>query len=229
MTETVIRGIIHIIPIPICMKKIVCLLLVICFAQWQSIYAQIQEIDSLKHLLRIEKQDSSRCLLLEQLGYLYQESRPDSALVFADYGMDLARRTNYLKGEVKCLSRIGTIYSITGNGAKGLELMLQSLKMSEKLNDPEIRTNILRLIGDVYSDLGDMRKSLDYSLMSRKMASLLNLNQMVAVCSIGIGDSYEKIDLLDSAEFYTKQGYELAVKNNYPDLMGVALNNLGNI
>ncbi len=211
------------------MKRYTCISFLICLVQINYLCAQTQTIDSLKHLLQTEKQDSIRCLLLAQLSYQYQGSKPDSALIFAQNGLLLARKINYLKGEVKCLSRIGSIYSITGNGAKGLELMLQSLKMSETLNDEVTRVNIVRLIGDVYSDLGDLRKSLDYTLRAREIASIMHLDLQLAICSIDIGDSYEKLDQLDSAEFFTKEGYELAVKKNYPDLIGIALNNLGNI
>ena len=211
------------------MKRYTCFCFLICLMQISCIYAQIQTIDSLKHLLQTEKQDSNRCLLLEQLGFQYQGLKPDSALIYAQYGLLLARKINYLKGEVKCLSRIGSIYSITGDGAKGLELMLQSLKMSEHLNDQETRGNIIRLIGDVYSDLGDLRKSLEYTLMSREIVSTMHLDRQLTVCLIDIGDSYEKLNQLDSAKNFTEQGYELALKNNYLDLIGIALNNLGNI
>ncbi len=211
------------------MKKNICIFLFICLVQISCIYAQTRTIDSLVHLLQTEKQDSTRCLALEQLGLQYQGSKPDSALIFAQHGLLLARKINYLKGEVKCLSRIGAIYSITGNGAKGLELMLQSLKMSEHFNDQETRGNILRLIGDAYSDLGDLRKSLEYTLRSREIFSAMHLDLQLPVCLIDIGDSYEKLNQLDSAEIFTEEGYELAVKKNYTDLIGIALNNLGNI
>src|SRR5271156_106778 len=119
------------------MKGYLWIFFIICLMQISRIYAQNQMVDSLKHLLQTEKQDSIRCLILEQLGYQYQGLKPDSALIFAEHGLLLARKINFLKAEVKCLSRIGAIYSITGNGAKGLELLLQALKMSEHIDDPE--------------------------------------------------------------------------------------------
>ena len=210
------------------MKRYTCISFLICLVQI-SVYAQTQTIDSLKHLLQTEIQDSTRCLVLAQLSYQYQGLKPDSALIFAQNGLLLSRKINYLKGEVKCLSRIGSIYSITGNGAKGLELMLHSLKMSEHLNDEVTRVNIVRLIGDVYSDLGDLRKSLEYTLRARGIASVMHLDLQLAICLIDIGDSYEKLNQLDSAKIFTEEGYELSLKNNYLDLIGIALNNLGNI
>ncbi len=211
------------------MKKYTCISILICLMKVSCIYAQTQTFDSLEHLLQTEKQDSTRCLILAQLGYHYQGLKPDSALIFAQQGLLLARKINYLKGQVKCLSRIGAIYSITGNGEKGLALMLQSLKMSEHLNDQETTGNILRLIGDVYSDLGDQRKSLEYTLRAREVLSTMHLDLQLTFCLIDIGDCYEKLDQLDSAKIFTEEGYELAVKKNYPDLIGNALNNLGNI
>lgn len=194
------------------MKKYTCISILICLMQISCIYAQTQTFDSLEHLLQTEKRDSTRCLILALIGYQYQGLKPDSALIFAQQGLLLARKINYLKGQVKCLSRMGAIYSITGNGEKGLELMLQSLKMSEHLNDQETTGNILRLIGDVYSDLGDQRKSLEYTLRARDVLSTMHLDRQLAFCLIDIGDSYEKLDQLDSAKIFTEEGYELAVK-----------------
>jgi tetratricopeptide (TPR) repeat protein len=211
------------------MKRNICIFLLAYLMQINKVHSQTQTIDSLKHLLQTEKQDSTRCLVLAQLGFQYQGLKPDIALIFAQQGLLLAGRINYLKGEVKCLGRIGSIYSITGNGTKGLELVLQSLKMSEHLNDQETTGNILLLIGGVYSHLGDLRKSLEYTLRSKDIASAMHLDFQLTVSLIDIGDSYEKLDQLDSAKFFTEEGYELAVKKNYPDLIGVALNNLGNI
>ncbi len=42
-------------------------------------------------------------------------------------------------------------------------------------------------------------------------------------------DSFEKLNQLDSARIYTNQAYELAVKYNIQYILGIALNNLGNI
>jgi hypothetical protein len=100
------------------MKITICIFIFICLFRVGA-YTQSQVFDSLKQLLQNEKQDSTRCLLLEKLGDQYQGSNPDSALIFAEQGIALARKIKYLKGQVICLSRVGTIYTKTGNGQKG--------------------------------------------------------------------------------------------------------------
>jgi tetratricopeptide (TPR) repeat protein len=211
------------------MKKIICIFIFIYLAQRNPLKAQNNIIDSLNHILQNEKKDTVRCLVMEQLAFQYQLSNPDIALVLAEQGMNLSRKIKYLRGDVKCLSRIGTIYSITGNGTRGLELILQALKSSEQLSDPGLKCEILRLAGDVYSDLGDSRKSLEYDFRALDMATVMQNDVQQANCMSDIGDSYEKLNELDSAKIFTQAAYELAQQKHYPDLMGVSLNNLGNI
>jgi tetratricopeptide (TPR) repeat protein len=61
------------------------------------------------------------------------------------------------------------------------------------------------------------------------MAEDLKDESGLATTLLGIGDSYETLDRLDSARFYTQQAYELAMHLKNVDLRGIALNNLGNI
>ncbi len=44
-----------------------------------------------------------------------------------------------------------------------------------------------------------------------------------------LGDSYEKLNMLDSARIYTNQANELGSKYNDVEIIGITLNNLGNI
>jgi hypothetical protein len=47
------------------MKKHTCVFLLICLVQINYLYAQTRTIDSLKHLLQTEKQDSTRSILFQ--------------------------------------------------------------------------------------------------------------------------------------------------------------------
>jgi tetratricopeptide (TPR) repeat protein len=211
------------------MKKNIIIFLVIWFVQITRTYSQTQAIDSLRHLVQQEKQDSTRSLLLEELSHQYEQSNSDSALLLAQQGFTLARQIKFSVGEIKCLIRTGIIFSLTGNDSKALEFLLQALKRSEAINNKQLTGRILGNIGNVYLDLGDERKALEYNLKSREIAIALNDERRKLTCAINIGDCYEKLNQLNSARFFTRQAYELAVKKDDPTLIGIALNNLGNI
>jgi tetratricopeptide (TPR) repeat protein len=210
------------------MKKDICVFLTGFIIQINCICTQAQTIDSLKGLLQIEKQDSTRCLLLEQLSGEYLHSKPDTAIRLAQQGLALATRVKFTRGEVEGLYRTGEGFQIMGNDAKALDLLFQSLKKSESINN-QLGMKILRFIGDVYDDQGDEERALEYTLKARNIAFAIKDEFSLTICDYSIGDSYEKLNQLDSAMAFNERGYALAVKNKYTDLIGQAFANFGNI
>ncbi len=85
------------------MKKNICILLLIWLVQTNVGYTQTHTIDNLKHLLQIEKHDSARCLLLEQLSVQYEGLNPDTAFLLAQQGLIIAQQIHFPKGELICL------------------------------------------------------------------------------------------------------------------------------
>jgi tetratricopeptide (TPR) repeat protein len=210
------------------MKKGICIFLAVYIMQIKCIYSQTQIIDSLKHLLQNEKKDSTRCLLLEQLSGQYLHSKPDTGILLAQQGLSLATQIKFSRGEVEGLYRTGEGFQIMGDDAKALNLLFQALKKSESINSQE-EMKIFRFIGDVYDDQGDEEKALEYTLKARDIALTIRDEFSLTICEYAIGDSYEKLNRLDSAMAFINRGYALAVKNKYTDNIGQALINLGNI
>ncbi|MBC7629735.1 MAG: histidine kinase, partial [Ferruginibacter sp.] len=77
--------------------------------------------------------------------------------------------------------------------------------------------------------MGDYRRAIDYLLKALVIFKSINDLRNVGVITSNLGNSYEKLNMLDSALIYTNLAYDLLVqqKNNYPT--GIALANLGNI
>ena len=63
------------------------------------------------------------------------KSKPDSARLYAEKGLTLARKIKYDKGEANCIRKLGVIMGETGNYPKSLELLLKALKICERNND----------------------------------------------------------------------------------------------
>src|ERR1700722_3532485 len=104
------------------MKRNTCVLLLICLVQINFLYAQSKTIDSLKNLLQTEKQDSTRSILFQWLSYEYVFTKPDSAMLLARQGFELAKKIDFEKGEIIGLGSMGNMYSVMGDDAKALEI-----------------------------------------------------------------------------------------------------------
>jgi tetratricopeptide (TPR) repeat protein len=210
------------------MKKNIFSILLVGLIQAGNAYSQTQVIDSLKNLLQTEKRDSSRSILYQKLSYEYAFTKPDSAMLLARQGLELATEVHFAKGEILGLGSIGIMYSIMGDDAKALEILLQALKKSEDSRE-KISARILGFICSVYDKQGDGKKSLEYGFKEMEAATAAHDEYHRIYSLLDIGIIYSELDQLDSAMFFAQKGYGLAIRSSYRDLIGTALDYLGEI
>lgn len=185
--------------------------------------------DSLRRMLESSKNDTSRIWILRNMATSYTSSRPDSALIVIQQALRLSRRIKFSKGEINCLSTLGSVFEITGNYPRALGTYLECLKQAEAAGDMQNMLACYTNTGTVYSDMGDERKALSSNLKARSLAFKLHDQNLFLVATLNSGDSYDILNQLDSARYYTYQGYELAVARHSQANTDLALCNLGNI
>jgi signal transduction histidine kinase len=208
--------------------KISVLLIFILFF---SIYlpAQNKVIDSLSAVLKNEKTDTDKIILLYKLSEAYQVSKPDSALLLAQQAYFMARNKKFIKGESWSLNEMAFAFNNLGNFPKALEYYLEQLKIEETRGYPDNIAGIYLNIALLYNSAKDYDKAIFYA---KKADSIINTNKFETLSiysSLDIGDIYEKSNMLDSALAYTKKCYAKSVAANNNLITGTALNNLGNI
>jgi tetratricopeptide (TPR) repeat protein len=191
--------------------------------------AQTRNIDSLKQALQTEQRDTSRVTLLNTLSLAYVYSRPDTALLLAQQGLLLAKKTGFAKEEVRSLDLIAAVFGITGNYPKALQLQLEALKKAEAIGEEKLAAIVLANIGNTYAYLGDDLLAVGYTKKSLAIWESIHHQSNILNSLLNLGDSYEKLNRLDSALSYTNRTYALAVQQKNAGLTGAALNNLGNI
>ncbi len=209
------------------MKKIAATLLLITL--FVTAQAQRKAIDSLKKLIPTAKDDTTRALLLNQLSRLYQNSKPDSAMMLCQQEQQLSLKAGFLKGEAYSLNGEGTVFNVTGNCPKALNAFLSALRINEKRKDRLAISKNLGNIGTVYTSEGDYRQAINYSLRSKTIAETIHARGVLVIELLNLGDFYEKLNILDSARIYTRQAYEHALELKDIANIGGTLNNLGNI
>ncbi len=191
--------------------------------------AQTHEIDSLKQLLKKEKTDTGRVLILSDLAFKLAESKPDTAMTLAMQALELSRRIHYQKGEAISLNRIGNSYIVVNNYAKALAVWLEALKINEKINNPDGEHRNLNNIGTVYRDQGDYRLALRYLFKAKNIAEKLDNKDLISTVLVNLSMCYNYLMIYDSATLFALQSYNMATQINYPRMAGVALSELGDI
>jgi len=191
--------------------------------------AQNTETDSLKRLLIITKEDTSRVLIYEGLSYAYQYAYPDTAFHYALKGLQLARKINDPKGEAYCINALGNVYYTTGDYNKALETYLQALKIRERLHDERAIAVTYSNIGNVYSDQGEHRQAISYISKTKQFDEKIKDSSGLLIDLFNLGSIYNLLKNTDSALFYTQRAYEIAKSLNDRNYIGAIMNTFGSI
>jgi hypothetical protein len=211
------------------MKKTICILLLASFASINHAYSQTHSIDSLKRLLQVTKQDSSRSLSFAQIGYEFALYKTDSALYWAEKGLQLASKIHFLRGQGVCKRMIGFILSSTGNEADALQYALDALKIAESTHNQIDMAAALSTLGVIYSTHIDYAKAIEYTLMAKDIARNIHDEHRVMIADLNVGFQFEMIKKYDSAIYYSEQSYDLGVKLDDQLTIGSAMESLGDI
>jgi tetratricopeptide (TPR) repeat protein len=126
-------------------------------------FAQNTETDSLKRLLPTMPEGPQRVLLLENLSYAYVSAFPDTALIYALEGLELAKKNKKKKGEAYCTNALGNVYFGVGDYPMALEMYLTSLRMKETMKDQQgaIAVTYFNIV-NVYTEQEDYEHALYY-------------------------------------------------------------------
>lgn len=186
-------------------KNLLCACLAISPAL--QVYAQQNSIDELKLAFAKHKSDTTGVELLRKLSRQIQSRRPDSALLYAQQGLDLARKLSFKKGEADCMNRLGVVLWKNGKYDRALSFLLNSLKIREDINDRLGKLQSLSDIGIVYSDQTDNTKALNYHFKAKAVAEELQDKRRLGIILSNIGNCYIKLNKVDSALNYEMQAY----------------------
>ena len=187
-----------------------------CLLLLFKISAQNNYADSLRGLLSIAKDDTSKVWLLVRLGDFYQWSYPDSGILYAQEALRLAEKLNFTSGQINAYSVAYEAFSGKGNYPKALEASLKQLELSEKSGDS---LNIIQAyagVGTVYYYSEDYQRALYYYNKLKSNYRIFLENQWLF--SGFLGETYFHLNQLDSALYYTKICYDLDRKtaSNWP-------------
>ncbi|MFZ9301598.1 MAG: tetratricopeptide repeat protein [Chitinophagaceae bacterium] len=205
------------------------LILILSFLFNTNICISQNVIDSLKNQINNEKTDSLKSTLLAYLALEYRLYNVDSAIKYASNGLMLAKSAGYTKGEILCGYILGESNRIKGNYAKALDISLSTIQKAELNDNKNMQFNLNNLIATIYGSMSENEKYLSYL---RKMFGLIEDktdNESLNVLYTNLGDVFEKLNILDSARYYTHLAYDISVKLNDKEGIGLTLNNLGNI
>ena len=169
--------------------------------------------DSLKQVIAKTKEDTSKINALWNLGFSYAFVHQDSAILYANEGVELSKKTNYVLGEAYNSMVLNMALTLQGNYTNALQYGFNYLSIGEKLRDSAMIMRANDVLAICYREQEDYAEALKYVFKAEAISrnpeygSLLRPLILGNLCVI-----YERLNRLDSALYYGLQSYD-QIKN----------------
>ena len=195
-----------------------------------EVFAQNQkQIDSLKQIITLAKQDTNKVITLLELGDQYEHNKPDSALVYYHRALDISKQFKSQKLIAKCSRYIGIIYYYQGFYTKAIDYHIKSLNTYKIIGDKKGISGSYNNIGLVYEYQGAYTKAISYYLKSLKISEEIGDKKVIQSAYNNIGGLHSNQGAYDKALSYFFKS--LKISNESGNKKGVAdsYNNIGSI
>ena len=202
---------------------------ILCFFLYSwDIYAQTDQIDSLKNIVETEHDDSLKVDALIELGTAYLSIDLAEGLRYGNTAEDLAKKTDYQRGLGFAHKLLGLGYVYQGNYLEADIEFKASLAVFEAIDFKDGISNILNNLGSLSFVMGDDAKSIDYHLQSLRVAEEIDNKFRIATNLNNIGTVYaNKEATYDKALDYFLRALPIFEEIEYPEGIGTASVNIG--
>jgi tetratricopeptide (TPR) repeat protein len=188
------------------------------------------QIDELLVELSIAKDDTQKVKLYNLIAFAYTSTNPAEGLKYAEEGLKLTTKLNWLKGRALLFNTMGVCYSITSEYEISNDYYQQALKIAKDL---KLNIEIARNYGNI--GLLYLKKSSDFGKAIEFYSKALNIYKKEGIKSgevsylINIGNIYfRQSDFVAAMQYYheaRKISEEIGNKKSEATILG----NLGNI
>ncbi|MFS4447326.1 tetratricopeptide repeat protein [Maribacter sp. 2307UL18-2] len=183
------------------MARLLLIILIFCIGK---VCAQ-SKIDSLEHVLNIEKVDSSRVNILLRLADEYRYENPKEAEGHLQVAMLLSSKIKDKKYEVKTLNQLGDILTDQSNNDSAIVYYQKALTLAEQIKFDDGRSTSLIGLGNAHTRKGNLEKGEEYLKSNIDFAKEIEDFEGVASSFNNLGNVYnERGEYKKAMEAYTE-------------------------
>jgi signal transduction histidine kinase/Tfp pilus assembly protein PilF len=184
-------------------------------------------IDSLKSLVIIAKDDTSKVKVLIEIGEQYRDFKPDTAFSYYHKALEIAENVQANEFIAQCLIIIGANLQINGAPDKAAGYLERALKISQEIGDKKKMSTCYLNIGLIHQDQGSYDKAVEFYLKSLETAKEINFKK-------GLSRSYNSLGRVsfDRGAYDESIGYYLQALKIHEETgdkrnMSACYNNIG--
>jgi two-component system, NtrC family, sensor kinase len=191
-------------------------------------FAQQSFVDSLEKAYRKNKQDTTLAqYYFDKAAITFLTTNVDSGLIYSRKGLAFSRKIHYKKGEVESLAVLATFLNVSGDMPGSLKVTFEALPEAISIHEMRSVASCYNTRGLVYSILKDNKKSLDNYYAALAVVEKARINGLLIIELNNISRQYLDMGKLDSALYFTKKGYALALKAGSKTDIGYLIRNFG--
>ena len=214
-------------------KKLRIKIWLLCFSffifHFSLISAQ-HKIDSLRNVLKTEKEDTNKFNTLIALTYkIDQADNFDTALIYVGQALTLAENLNYKKGIAKAYDVTGFVYAHKDNYPKALENEQKALAIYQDLGGQNAIASEYNHLGTAYWNMANYPKSLEYDFKALEIYKKTGNKNGIAASYAGIGVIYEEQGSDSMALDCYKKALAINTELSNKDAMAGNMGNMGNV
>lgn len=192
----------------------------------QTLFAQIQKVDSLENVLsHHHSNNSKRVDIMNEIAYLTHSNDPQKAMKYVSESARLSDRLNYRKGKAVSLWITGLVHC-RSDAQIAVKYLQQGLAIAEDIEDQVVICNCLIAIGNMQKKLGEIDKCDEAYERAFKIANEIKDKNLLLKCLINIALNHNrKGEYVKSVEIL-KESIQLAQELKENSILSKAFNNL---
>ncbi|HTB07308.1 MAG TPA: tetratricopeptide repeat protein [Bacteroidia bacterium] len=189
---------------------------------------QDHKIDSLRNVIKNEKDDSSKVKDLNKLSKKYwQKGLNDSSLLYGQQALVLSKSIDYKPGVIGAINNIGVAQWRKGNNYEAFDLFTQELDLAKNAGDKKSLISAYGNLGIICISQSNYPEALKYLLQSLKYTEEIGDKKVLATSYRNIAGIYVGIASYDEALNYTFKGLKIDEENKDEEGQASAYANLG--
>ncbi|MBU0764724.1 MAG: tetratricopeptide repeat protein, partial [Bacteroidetes bacterium] len=205
------------------------LVLLVFFLLHCSLFAQDDRTDSLRDVLKTQKDDTNRVYTLIRLSAAISTREPEKAIQYAQTAIKLSKKLDFPRGSGMAYERIGIVHINHSNFQQAIDNLLLGIRYYETVSALDDLARVYNQVGIVYYYIADYDKSLNYYLKSLQDYEELNDKR-------GIASAYNNIGIIYNIQENNQKALEyhfksLGLNKEIGNSHGIAssYNNIGEI
>ncbi|TVR83966.1 MAG: hypothetical protein EA409_01985 [Saprospirales bacterium] len=186
-----------------------------------TLSASPQILDSLKRQLPYVASDTNKVWMLRDIAYYFQSEAPDSAVIFARRGFQLARTLNFYPGQIWNLYQEGLAYEFLNNVDTALNIYDRAIGLAFESRDDISRAKLYNIMGVAHYFDGNFTEAINNYSRGYSLSDSIGYNEGLGHALNNLGVIYRKQRRFDRAlEIYNRS---LEVKQMEKDTGGIII------